>query len=70
MAASMLHGKIYNPAKYCEITGARSAPKHDPDHVLESALEHIRHKTGLGYRLFEEFTRDFPECETPTAARS
>ena len=42
------------------MTGARRAPKHDPDHTLASALEYAKHKTGLGYRLWTEFTRDFP----------
>ena len=59
-AASMPHGKIYNPAKFCEVTGARRAPRHGPDHILASALECARHKTGLGYRLWGEFIRDFP----------
>ena len=61
MAVSMPHGKIYNPVKYCEITGARRAPKHDPDPTLASALEYARHKTNLGYRLWTEFIRDFPQ---------
>ena len=62
MAVSMPHGKIYNPAKFCEITGARRAPKHDPDPTLASALDYARHKTNLGYRLWAEFVRDFPKA--------
>ena len=59
-SVSMPHGKIHHPGKYCEITGARRAPKHDPDPTLASALEYARHKTGLGYHLWGEFIRDFP----------
>ena len=61
MAVSMPHGKVHNPAKYCETTGARRAPRHDPDPTLASALEYARHKTNLGYRLWAEFIRDFPK---------
>ena len=60
MAVSMPHGKIHNPAKYCEITGARRAPRYDPDPALAAALEYAWHKTNLGYRLYAEFIRDFP----------
>ena len=59
-AVSMPHGKLHNPAKFRVLTGARRAPKYDPDHILESALEYARHKTGLGYHMWEEFVRDFP----------
>ena len=59
-AASMPHCKIHHPAKFLEITGARRAPRHDPDHILAAALEYARHRTGLGYRLWTEFIRDFP----------
>ncbi|MCE2508516.1 MAG: hypothetical protein J4G04_04340, partial [Nitrosopumilaceae archaeon] len=34
--------------------------RHDPDHILAAALEYARHRTGLGYRLWTEFIRDFP----------
>ena len=60
MAVSMPHGKIYNPAKYVMLTGRRRAPKHDPDHTLAAAFEYAKTKTGLGYRLWAEFIRDFP----------
>ena len=61
MAVSMPHGKVYRPAKFRELTGMRRAPKYDPDHTLVSALEYARHKTGLGYRIWGEFIRDFPK---------
>ena len=48
MAVSMPHGKVHSPAKFRGLTGARRAPGHDPDHMLKSALEHAKHKTGLG----------------------
>ncbi len=60
VATSMPHCKAYSPARYCEITGARRAPRHHQDPKLSSALEYAKHKTNLGYRLFVEFTRDFP----------
>ena len=46
MAVSMPHGEIYNPAKFHELTGARRAHRHDPDHTLASALEYAKYKTG------------------------
>ena len=57
----MPHGKIYPPAKFRELTGSRRPPKYDPDPILAYALQHARHKTGLGYRLWSEFVRDFPK---------
>ena len=60
MAASMPHCKIHHPARFLEITGARRAPRHDPDRILAAALEYAKHNTGLGYRLWVEFIRDFP----------
>ena len=57
----MPHGKIYHPAKFRELTGSRRPPKYDPDPILAYALQHARHKTGLGYRLWSEFVRDFPK---------
>lgn len=62
LAASMSHGKVCRPAKFREITGARTTPKHDPDHVLAAALEHAKCKTGLGYHMWAEFIRDFPKA--------
>ena len=62
LAASMPHGKVCCPARFREITGARTTPKHDPDHVLAAALEHARCKTGLGYHMWAEFIRDFPKA--------
>ena len=61
MAVSMTHGKMYNPAKFRELTGSRRPPKYDPDPILASALQYAKHKTGLGYRLWFEFIRDFPK---------
>ena len=55
VATSMPHCKAYSPARYCEITGARRAPRHHQDPKLSSALEYAKHKTNLGYRLFVEF---------------
>ena len=57
----MPHGKICHPAKFRELTGSRRPPKYDPDPILAYALQHARHKTGLGYRLWSEFVRDFPK---------
>ena len=56
----MPHGKIHHPARYREITGARRPPGYDPDSALAAALDHAGNKTGLGYRLWAEFIRDFP----------
>ena len=61
VAVAMPHGKIYHPAKFCELTGSRRPPKYDPDDILESALQYAGHKTGLGYRLWSELIRDFPK---------
>ncbi len=57
----MPHGKVYNPAKFRELTGSRRPPKYDPDDILASALQYAVHKTGLGYHLWSEFIRDFPK---------
>ena len=57
----MPHGKMYHPVSFRELIGSRRPPRHDPDHTLASALQHARHKTGLGYRLWSEFVRKFPK---------
>lgn len=57
----MPHGKVYNPAKFRELTGSCRPPKYDPDDILASALQYAVHKTGLGHHLWSEFIRDFPK---------
>ena len=61
MTVSMPHCKVHRPAKFRELTGVRRAPRHDPDHILVSALQYVKHKTGLGYKMWAEFIRDFPK---------
>lgn len=60
MAVSMTHSMVLG-RRFVEVTGARRPPKHDVDPVLVSALRYAKNKTGLGYRFWLEFTRDFPK---------
>ena len=66
ISTSMHHGKVHNPSKFREITGARrkAAPAYEPDAALAGALESAVHKTNLGTRMWLDLIRDYPRVRS------